>query len=372
MSATTLHGNCLDVLPTLEAGSVQCCVTSPPYFGLRDYGVDGQLGLEPTLAGYVANLVAVFREVRRVLADDGVVFLNLGDSYAGGKIGRDDNSPADRVWLDSFGNGGGIKLQVEGNNGMARKPTDGLKPKDLMMVPARVALALQDDGWYLRSDIIWHKTAPMPESVQDRPTSAHEHIFLLTKQARYYYDAEAVREPLKLSSLARLSQDLGAQEGSHRANGGGKANGTMKAVMTGAPRKNPDRRTSKGVEGVVDKQRGHGRRHDGFNERWDAMPKEQQQANGANLRNVWSIGPDGFRGAHFAVMPREIARRCVLAGSREGDTVLDPFSGAGTVPLVASRLGRKGIGVELNAEYVSLARRRIYDDAPLFAEGVPA
>jgi len=332
-----ITGDCREVLGTLPDASVQCCVTSPPYLGLRDYNVAGQMGLESTPAEYIAGMVAVFREVRRVLKDDGVLWLNIGDSYAANR-----GNGASGMGPKQASNTGSLlgKLTVP----------DGYKPKDLMMIPARLAIALQDDGWWLRSDVIWHKPNPMPESVRDRPTSAHEHIFLLTKSGKYFYDADAIREPLAVSSVSRLAQDVKSQNGSVRANGGAKTNGTMKAV----------RRT--------DKQRGHSRRHDGFNDRWDAMTKDEQQANGANARNVWSIATVGFLEAHFATFPPEIPRRCILAGSREGDTVLDPFAGAGTTLLVADRLGRDGIGIELNPKYADMAQRRIVNDAPLFVE----
>ena len=359
MSIQILTGDVRDILPTIPAKSVQCVVTSPPYYGLRNYGVDGQIGLESTLTEYIETMVDVFRFVRETLADDGVMWLNIGDSYA----------------TDTKGSGGQTVKQITNAGAFyeSRKFNHGLKPKDLMMVPARLALALQVDGWYLRSDIIWHKPNPMPESVQDRPTSAHEHIFLLTKSSRYYYDADAIREPLALSSVARLAQDVDAQIGSDRANGGAKTNGTMKAVsrLTGGPRLNPDRRPSKGIEGCTDKQHGHSRRHAGFNDRWDAMARDDQMALGANSRNVWTIATVGFPGAHFATFPPEIPRRCILAGSRESDTILDPFAGAGTTLLVADRLGRNAIGIELNPAYVSMAEKRIYNDAPLLATALP-
>jgi DNA modification methylase len=304
VTVTILVGDTRERLKEIPDGSVQCVVTSPPYFNLRDYQTPGQIGSEPTLAEYVATLVDVFGGIRRVLADDGTLWLNIGTSYAN---------------------------------------------KCDLMVPARVAIAFSDDGWKVRSDIIWSKPNPMPESVQDRPTAAHEHIFLLTKSPRYYYNADAVRTPLKESSLDRLSQDVESQEGSIRANGGAKTNGTMKAVQR------------------TDKQRGHSRRHDGFNDRWDALTKEEQQAGGANLRNVWHIATRPFSGAHFAVFPPEIPRLCIKAGSRPGDTVLDPFGGAGTTGLVADQLDRNAILIELNPDYAALAERRIHGDAPLFA-----
>lgn len=312
-------GDCRELLRAIPEASVQCVVTSPPYFRLRDYGVPGQIGLESTPEAYVAEMVAAFREVRRILRPDGTAWVNLGDSYcADVRKGRADmgigKNSAHNVWLNRI--------------------ADGLKPKDLMMIPARVALALQADGWWLRSEITWCKKAPMPESVTDRPTSATEKLFLLTKSRTYYYDAEAVREP-----------------------------------ATYAEPNAPDKIKSPYGQGftrrAADKQRGHSRRHAGFNARWDAMPRAEQQANGRNLRNFWLLGPEPFPEAHFAVMPTKVAEPCILAGSRPGDLVLDPFAGAGTTGLVANRLGRRFLGLELNPTYADMARRRILADAPL-------
>ena len=285
MSVQIRVGDCLEQLSTLPEESVHCVVTSPPYWGLRDYGVEGAIGLEPTLQEHLGTLVTVFREVRRVLRSDGTLWLNYGDSYPSGdrstyRSGASDNK--------------GHLVQ----NGLARPKTpSGLKPKDLVMMPARVALALQADGWWLRSEIVWHKPNPMPESVRDRPTSAHEKLFLLTKSARYFYDAEAVRRAAKEESVARLDR---ARHSSY------------------VP---PCQEPHPGILGprpIRDgKQRGHGRRHAGFNERWDAMPKEEQQANGANLRNVWTIATHPFPGAHFATFPPKLVEPCIKAGTSE-------------------------------------------------------
>jgi DNA modification methylase len=326
MGVQLLTGDCRQLLDAMPAASVQCCVTSPPYFGLRDYGVTEQIGLETTPDEYIAEMVAVFRKVHRVLRDDGTLWLNLGDSYPSG----------------------GRKVRGYDKKLLARatksRPQDGAKPKDLLMLPARVALALQADGWWLRSDIIWHKANSMPESVTDRPTCANEHVFLLTKRPKYFYDADAIREPMAASSMSRLAQNITKQAGSFRANGGTKTNGPMKAV------------------GRVDKQRGHSRRHAGFNDRWDAMEKSGQRANGANARNVWTIATMPYSEAHFATFPPALAERCIKAGTRPRDTVLDPFGGAGTTGLVADRLQRDAILIELNPQYVSLARNCIAAD----------
>lgn len=305
MTVQILIGDSLELLRTLPDESVQCCVTSPPYYNLRDYGVAGQMGLEKTPQEYIANMAALFREVKRVLKTDGTLWLNLGDSYS--------------------------------------------KDKNLLLIPVRVAMAMQDDGWILRQRIVWAKPNGMPSSVTDRCTSSHEDLFLFTKSEKYYSDFDAIKTPPKESSLIRCAQDIQAQAGSHRANGGAKTNGSMKAV------------------GVVDKQRGHSRQHAGFNARWDAMSKDEQSSKPANMRDVWFISPTPFRDAHFATFPPELPRRCIVAGSRVGDTVLDPFMGAGTVGLVASREQRNAIGIELNPEYAALARSRIDAEAPMFS-----
>lgn len=325
-----LQGDALAVLRTLPDESVNCCVTSPPYFGLRDYGVDGQMGLEKTPQEFVAAMVGVFAEVRRVLKKDGTCWVNIGDSYAASLGQRKSTDKA-----------GPKQSSDTGSVGAPSRFVEGLAPKNLIGVPWRLAFALQDDGWYLRSNIIWAKPNGMPGSQLDRPTSSHEHLFLLSKSATYWSDFDAIKTPPRESSLLRTAQDLQAQAGSHRANGGAKTNGPMKAV------------------GVVDKQRGHSRTHDGFNARWDAMEKTEQQSKPAMIRDVWFIAPATFSEAHFAVMPEELARRCVLAGCPENGLVLDPFNGAGTTGVVATRLGRNYLGIELNPGYIEMAERRI-------------
>lgn len=310
-------GNSLTELRKLESESVQCCVTSPPYWGLRDYGREGQLGLEKTPEEYVGRLVLVFREVRRALRKDGVCFLNLGDSYAGS------NSDISR----------------------AKGIVPGLKPKDLVGVPWRVAFALQGDGWWLRQDIIWAKPNPMPESVRDRCTKAHEYIFMLTKSAKYYYDAEAIKESAIYFDDDRKSSALPG----HKSNPAEKINGIRPIYK--------DARSYDGKHS--DKQRGHGRRHAGFNDRWDSLAKIEQFSAMRNKRDVWTIATKPFKGAHFATFPPEIPRLCILAGSRIGDTILDPFMGSGTTGMVAKELGREFIGIELNPEYITMSERRI-------------
>ena len=301
-------GNCLDILPTLDAGSAHTCVTSPPYFGLRDYGTADQIGLEPTPDEFVAALVAVFREVRRVLRDDGTLWLNLGDSYAGGGYSNHDV------------NGEKWKKEMNGDKRRSRQQDQrkaleplGIKPKDLIGIPWRVAFALQADGWYLRQDIIWHKPNPMPESVRDRCAKAHEYVFLLSKSPRYYFDAEAIKEPVAASTVSRLAQPtLANQAGSARVPG--KTNGNMKAVGDGETR---------------------------------------------NRRSVWTVTTKPFKGAHFATFPPDLIEPCILAGAPAGGVVLDPFMGAGTTAVVAERLRRQWVGCELNPEYVALAESRL-------------
>lgn len=313
VSVRIFHGDCREILPTLPADSVHCCVSSPPYWGQRDYGISGQIGLESSPEEYCASLVSMFREVRRALRSDGTLWLNLGDRWA----------------------------------------SDGLssyKDKDLVGVPWMVAFALRADGWYLRQCNIWAKSNAMPESVRDRSTASHEYVFHLSKNNNYWYDAEAARTPAMPSTETRLSQEVAGQNGSKRANGG------------------DDPRPMKAGGRRSDKQRGHTRRHAGFNARWDAMPIEERRANSANLRSVWWIAPAKYREGHFAVMPDRLAEICIAAGCPIGGVVLDPFLGAGTTALVADRMQRDCIGIELNPKYIEMGERRIKGESPLFAE----
>lgn len=337
MTVRILTGDCRDVLRTLPNTSVHTCVTSPPYFGLRDYGVDGQMGLEATPDEFVAGMVAVFREVRRVLRDDGALWLNIGDSYAGSwgaqGHGPSPSSAMSRQQIASHPNRGARTGSLRG---------DGIKAKDLIGIPWMLAFALRADGWYLRQDIIWSKPNPMPESVQDRCTKAHEYLFLLSKGPRYHYDADAIAEGMALSSVARLSQDVDAQTGSERVPG--KTNGTMKAV--GGARK-----------------RGVPPRHAAYSGTSDQSGLDTVDRGGRrNKRSVWSIATQPFREAHVATFPPALVEPCILAGAPSGGVVLDPFGGAGTTGLVADRLQRDAILIELNPEYAAIAERRIADD----------
>jgi len=338
MSVRIMIGDCRARLAEMPDQSAQTCVTSPPYFGLRDYGHDGQIGLEPTPDEFVAAMVAVFREVRRVLRDDGTLWLNLGDSYA-----------ANRPYQAPSTKGGSKHSDSQAAGGKASKVPVGLKAKDLIGIPWRVAFALQAEGWYLRQDIIWAKPNPMPESVQDRCTKAHEYIFLLSKGPRYHFDADAIAEGMADSSIARLAQNVELQAGSNRVPG--KTNGAMKAV--GRARGIPPGHAayaSSDQSGLDDVARG-GRR---------------------NKRSVWTVATQPFKEAHFATYPPELIEPCILAGCPVGGTVLDPFGGAGTTGLVADRLGRDAVLIELNPEYAAMALRRIAGDAGMFADVVAA
>jgi len=307
-----LKGDCRDVLQlVIPDKSVHCCVTSPPYFGLRDYGVEGQIGLEQTPEQYVSELVSVLREVRRVLRDDGTLWLNLGDSYAGswGNAGGHNRGKGTQRAITV---GSVVKDQAERNGSFvppgARGYKDaGIKPKDLIGIPWRVAFALQADGWYLRQDIIWHKPNPMPESVRDRCTKAHEYIFLLSKSERYYFDHEAMREDA-VKGAAGTTFNKGKTAEHHRGR-------------------------SSDCERIDDGKR--------------------------NRRGVWTVTTKPFKGAHFATYPPDLIKPCIEAGCPVGGTVIDPFFGSGTTGLVARNLGRKCIGIELNPNYVAIAKARI-------------
>lgn len=311
MSVRIINGDCRSILPTLEAASFDCVVTSPPYFGLRDYGVDGQIGLEPTLEDYLDAMVGVCDELWRVLKPEGTFWLNLGDSYANdGKWG---------------GHSGGKHVKALHDSPIGRnKRYTGFKPKDLIGVPWRVAFALQARGWWLRSAIVWHKPNPMPESVTDRPTSAYEMVFLLTKSDRYFYDAGAIAEPVDVEYL--------------KARWGGSLERT------------------EGVAGDTISR---------------SLPTGKARALGIgkdNARNVWTIATQPFKGSHFATMPPDLVERCIKAGCPPKGFVLDPFGGAGTTGLVADRLGRHATLIEINPAYREMGAERIRGDAGMFAD----
>lgn len=293
-----IPGDCIAGLRTLPDASVHCCVTSPPYWGLRDYGHDGQIGLEETPEAYVARMVEVFREVRRVLRDDGTCWVNLGDSYNAYNGNRGNSTSFQSATEDAC-------PSLPSGHGLSAK---GLKNKDLCGIPWRVAFALQADGWWLRQDIIWHKPNPMPESVRDRCTKAHEYVFLLSKSERYFYDAEAVSEAAICERMR-------------------------------GPAHHPDVILTNGNSGLARR---------GF-------------TGTRNRRSVWTVTTKPYSGAHFAVMPPDLVEPCIKAGCPEGGTVLDPFAGSGTTLAVAAELGRNAIGCELNPDYIALAERRILE-----------
>ncbi len=326
----------------LEAESVQCCVTSPPYFGLRNYGMDGQIGIEKSPAEYVARLVEVFGEVHRVLRNDGTLWLNLGDSYC-----SQSGTGEERKWRNGSGRADGIVDERGQRNRNGNKVT-GLKPKDLVGIPWMVAFALRDAGWYLRSDIIWAKPNPMPESVTDRPTRSHEYIFMLTKSPRYYYNAEAIKEPPSPALIQQVEEGYnGHALKDYNGSGVQDASGTKGRIING-------------MRAKIDKQRGHSRRHAGFNDRWDKLTHDEKCALGSNKRSVWNVAPANFKDAHFATFPPELIKPCIMAGSKPGDMILDPFGGSGTTGMVALELGRSATLIELNPGYVKLIEQRCH------------
>jgi len=370
MAVDILRGDVFERLADLPDDHFDCVVTSPPYWGLRDYGVEGQIGLEPTLSQHIDVIVRVCEEVRRVLKPEGTFWFNYGDCYAAAPNGRSaaDMKAAgtdDRAFRDRpFSTVGPICAEgppstatraengknPAGQTGNANRIMAGgyLKPKDLCMVPNRIAIALQAAGWWVRSEIIWAKPNPMPESIKDRPATSHEKIFLLTKSARYHYDHEAVRVPAKYVGVTGMD-DTGFKNPQS-------FNGKHKDGYRSSPPKS-------------DKQRGHSRRHAGFNERWDNMSKSEQQASGRNLRNyepapvqVWEMATRPFKEAHFATFPPELVERCLSAGCPKGGHVLDPFGGAGTTGLVADRLQMSATLIELNGDYADIALRRLDED----------
>ncbi len=328
-----LHGDCRDVLKTLPDASVHCCVTSPPYFGLRDYGNAAQIGLEPTPAEYVAQMVAVFREVRRVLRDDGTLWLNLGDSYAGSWGAQSRKQAGKHAPNVSALSANQVIAAQRKASGTGSIPAgSGLKPKDLIGIPWRVAFALQADGWWLRQDIIWSKPNPMPESVTDRCTKAHEYVFLMAKAERYFFDSAVIAEPCQSSGsdIRKMKEQLPRIGGKHKV--------LVDPLSMASSATNIGQKRSVG------------------------------NGETRNKRSVWTIATQPYSEAHFATMAPELAETCVKAGCPAGGTVLDPFGGAGTTGLVADRLRRDAILIELNPTYVALATSRIQGDAPLFAE----
>lgn len=324
-SLTLWNGDAVQVLRQLPDESVHCCVTSPPYFGLRDYGVEGQIGMEKTPEEFIEKLVAVFREVRRVIRHDGTLWVNIGDSYNSGSSGSLEGSTIT----------GGQANQAQSNRN-GRRLLQGLKPKDLIGIPWMLAFALRADGWFLRQEIIWHKPNPMPESVKDRCTKSHEQVFLLSKSPNYYFDQEAIKEPIKDASIARLLSE--------------------KAVKFGGENPCPDTRLQSG-KAWSPTMAGGGSKVNGHSGYFD---KNGNPLCGTmvNKKSVWTVTTRGYKEAHFAVYPPELIRPCVLAGCPPGGVVLDPFAGSGTTAEAANQLGRKAVLIEINLEYCELVLKR--------------
>ena len=442
-----VQGDCIEVMRTIPDQVIQTCITSPPYWGLRDYGIDpivwggkkrckhswvehrrpsrngtiqdegskindpkrphsattkpidsafcskcnawlGSLGLEPNPYLYVNHIVDVFREVRRILANDGTIWINLGDSYCGswGNYGGEKRGRGKQRKIKK----GSIAHSRQSHYLPPTARVEGIKPKDLIGIPWMVAFALRADGWYLRRDIIWHKPNPMPESVEDRPTTAHEYIFLLSKrEKKYYYDSEAIKEPITEGTIQRLSQNISQQLGSDRAHAGSKHNGPMKAVSSlyktpsgwdtsiGFGRHNRANIEGIGRSGVPVGGNQPGRSDGGRISRRDSFKRsgavskhilpgqnaaqhredrEDHPPNGMrNKRSVWTVVTESCKDAHFATYPVKLIEPCILAGSRPGDIVLDPFSGSGRTAKRSKELGRKYIAIELNPEYIKIS-----------------
>lgn len=362
MSITILTGDVRDRLKQLPDNSVHCVVTSPPYWGLRDYGVAGQIGLEPSLPEFLTTMVEVFEEVRRVLRPDGTCWVNMGDSYAtsGGAPTTIESANAPAGWTNRAQNS-------------RVKPSGSLKPKDLCMVPHRLAIALQDAGWWVRNDIVWSKPNPMPESVRDRCTKSHEYIFLLTKSEKYFYDREAIKEQAvgdpndPINRFDTKDYEVPGQKPQKRLSRGvGFGHGTDAAQRNRGRIKAP---------GNVNPSKGQAAYESGDEKhrtKAGLLAYAQACVEGLpamrNRRSVWTIATQPFAEAHFATFPEELAETCIKAGCPVGGTVLDPFFGAGTTGVVADRLQRNCIGIELNPEYAAIAKRRIENEAPLLTQ----
>lgn len=332
--------DCLEGLKLLDDNSIHCCVTSPPYWGLRDYGVDGQLGFESTPEEYVSRMVEIFREVKRVLRDDGTLWLNLGDSYAGSGKRQTQDGCADPKVKKCHG------MKLPKNN-----MTKDLKPKDLVGIPWMVAFALRADGWYLRQDIIWHKPNPMPESVTDRCTKAHEYIFLLSKSQKYYYDHEAIKEPVAESTIGRGPVSFGGEKGRNYKPNKGDPNYRGGNEQWGRIFDYTKSCKSKNIQYDGQKPNTfHMKRQEGLRDELYFV---------RNKRSVWTVTTKPFKEAHFATFPPELITPCIKAGCPKGGTVLDPFMGAGTTAIVAYEWGCNYIGIELNKEYCNIAEKQI-------------
>ena len=366
----TYEGEALALLKTFPSGIFNTCVTSPPYWGLRDYGVEGQLGLEKTPEEYVQKLVTIFREVKRVLKDDGTLWLNLGDSYCGGGVKGNNEGEKQKTNKGAY-------WGENDNIAMLKAKINGLKPKDLVGIPWMVAFALRADGWYLRHDIIWSKTNPMPESVTDRCTKAHEYIFLLSKSRKYYYDAKAIATPYQDKTLTTFGCE---------AKGNGDGSGLIKSenwandIPVRKPKqwKTPDGwDTSEGSHGTIHKngrEKGFkGYEHRGPGDKTLTGHSGNYDSEGnligdglANKKSVWTVSTQSFSEAHFATFPERLIVDCIKAGCPEGGTVLDPFAGANTTGLVSRKLNRNYVALELNPEYIKIGDKRVYNQIGLF------
>ena len=320
-----LQGDVFDNIKKLDDNSIDCVVTSPPYWGLRDYGVPGQLGLEPTYQEHIKNIVKLFRAMKPKLKDSATIWLNYGDSYAATVNGtKVKDQVKNKVQFAS-------KYLIKGDDRTFRdKPFStiqgSIKPKDLVMIPNRIAIAFQDDGWWIRSEIIWHKPNPMPESTKDRPTQCHEKIWLITKSKKYYYDAEAVREPCQDETIRRMTLGNKGKVGNNKNSTGWKQ----------------------------------------LNNYWGSEQSVKDANKGRNRRNVWTITTKPFKDAHFATFPKDLIEPCIKAGCPKGGIVLDPFGGAGTTGIVAQSLNRTAILIELNPEYIEIAKKRIDKELGMF------
>ena len=311
-----LQGNVHSQLNKIKDESIDCVVTSPPYWGLRDYGVDGQLGLEPTYQEHIINLVNIFKIIKKKLKKSGTVWINYGDSYAAQVNGR---------------SAAKVKSLGKDDRKFCDKPFSTiqgvLKSKDLTMMPNRIAIALQEDGWWVRSEIIWHKPNPMPESAKDRPTQSHEKIFLLSKSIKYYYDYQSIKEPCTESSKKRVKNGW---------------YGNSKRDWSGKEKNN-------------------------FNKYFGSVKTQKNIESGKNKRNVWTVSTKSCKEAHFATFPKDLIEPCIKAGCPENGIVLDPFGGSGTTGIVAKALGRKSILIELKPEYVEIMKTRINKELGIFA-----
>ena len=346
----TYNLNAIEGLKKLPEKSIDCCVTSPPYWGLRDYGVEGQLGLEKSPEIYIEKLVGIFNEVKRVLKSNGTLWLNLGDSYAGSGKGAVTHPASNQQWKQ--GTNIGIS-HASGKKQLIHSFSNSTyKPKDLVSIPWMAAFALRSSGWYLRQDIIWSKPNPMPESVKDRCTKSHEYIFLLSKSQKYYYDHEAIKTPIKDSTVRAAIMEIESKK-----NKGGSI------LPKRNPRPSDNRKGNQGTGGIPIGLNGTSfKNHNNFlTENGELIHSSK-----ANKKSVWTITTKGYKDAHFATFPEKLIVDCIKAGCPEGGVVLDPFMGSGTTAVVAKKMNRNYIGFELNPEYIEISNKRLQKELGLF------